>query len=40
MALCYRAMLLFYRREITIIGPSLLIAVSTHVRYTADDMIT
>ena len=27
MALCYRAMLVFYRREITIIGPPLLIAV-------------
>ena len=38
MALRYRAMLVFYRREITIIGPSLLIAVSTHVRKAADDM--
>ena len=38
MALRYRAMLVFYGREITIIRPSLLIAVSTHVRKAADDM--
>ena len=38
MALCYRAMLVFYRREITVIRSPLLIAVSTHVRKAADDM--